>query len=110
METRDESKDHASAPPVASRGVATDREAYNIISDTVIGVNCRWRDNFIQAIFVVVFAAGGAAICGLMGRNQGYFKEGLMIGTVIGLIVGVVFTGAAIMIYRGIRHLMGRHD
>jgi len=110
MKSENKTSDHAAPPVVGPRGVTTHRGAYNLISDTVIGVNYRWRDNFIQAVFVLVFAISGAAVCGWMGRQQGNFKEGLMIGTVIGLIVGVVLTGVAIMIFRAIRHLMGRHD
>ena len=76
----------------------------------MIGLNLRWKDNFIQGIVVLVFAIAGAAVFGWYGREQGYFKQGLLFGGLIGLVAGLLLTGIFIMIYRGLRHLMGRHD
>ena len=57
-----------------------------------------------------LIAIAGAAVFGWYGREQGYFKQGLLFGGLIGLVAGLLLTGIFIMIYRGLRHLMGRHD
>jgi hypothetical protein len=86
----------------------TDRQAYNVVSDTVTGANLRLRDNLFQGVAVLVFA--------LIGVGVGYFLmpdnrlTGALLGLVGGLIVGVLASGTFLMIFRAVRHARGKHD
>ncbi|TVS07975.1 MAG: hypothetical protein EA424_29160 [Planctomycetaceae bacterium] len=85
----------------------TGREAYNVISDTVTGVNVRVSDNVFQAIAILVCLALGAGI------GAAAFQERVpaaLVGGFIGLVVGLFGSGIWLMCYRAIRHLRGRHD
>jgi hypothetical protein len=83
------------------------QETYNLITDTVTGPNVRLRDNLYQGLAVLVGAIVGAAI--------GYFQTtdrilGSMIGLIAGLMIGLLGSGLFLMIYRGVRHIRGKHD
>jgi hypothetical protein len=96
-------------PPTSS-----DMADYNIVSDTITGVNFRLKDNVLQAIFVfaaiVIGAIVGAILAALKpGWNLPWFG-GAMIGSFLGMIVGVFASGIFLMIYRAMRHLQGKHD
>ncbi|HEX8203721.1 MAG TPA: hypothetical protein VF590_24810 [Isosphaeraceae bacterium] len=89
----------------------TDRQVYNVITDTVAGPNVRLRDNLYQGLVIL--------ICVLIGAPIGYSRAsgtdlGAGIGTGLGIaggmIVGVLTSGTFLMLYRGIRHVRGRHD
>jgi len=86
----------------------TDRQAYNVVSDTVTGANLRPRDNLYQGLAVLGFA--------LIGLGVGYFVMpdnrlmGLLLGLAGGLIVGVILSGTFLMIFRAVRHARGKHD
>ncbi|MFM2095470.1 MAG: hypothetical protein RIS70_2594 [Planctomycetota bacterium] len=93
---------------------SADRAAYNIVSDTVVGVNVRGRDNLFQAIFILVSALLGAAIG---ARLKWFNKEwdapvlvGALAGLLAGLVIGLFASGIVLMVYRTIRHLQGKHD
>ncbi|MCU0716752.1 MAG: hypothetical protein MUD03_11560 [Pirellula sp.] len=45
-----------------SRSVDPDQAIYNVVVDTVTGVNARWSDNLFQAIFVFVSVVVVAAL------------------------------------------------
>ena len=85
------------------------REQYNIVSDTIVGVNVRWRDNLIQAGVILGCALVGAAIgWGRLEDEAAY--SGALLGGLAGLVAGTVLSGAALMIFRFARHLRGKHD
>jgi hypothetical protein len=85
----------------------TGRETYNVITDTVTGVNLRVSDNVFQAIVSLVCLALGATI-GAMGFQERV--PAALVGGFIGLVVGLFGSGIWLMCYRAIRHLRGRHD
>jgi hypothetical protein len=86
---------------------ATGRETYNVITDTVTGVNTRVSDNVFQAVAILVCLALGAGI------GAAAFEERIpaaLVGGFLGLLAGLFGSGIFLMIYRAIRHLRGRHD
>jgi hypothetical protein len=85
----------------------TGRETYNVITDTVTGVNLRVSDNVFQAIVSVVCLALGASI-GAIGFHDRV--PAALVGGFIGLVVGLFVSGIWLMCYRAMRHLRGRHD
>ena len=93
-----------------SSGVA----AYNIVSDTVTGVNVRKSDNKFQAIFITVTVAILASVGAILVILNTDWKipwyGGAMIGTLAGLIIGVILSGIYLMVYRAWRHLRGHHE
>lgn len=86
-------------PPVSSG-----REAYNVVSDTLGGVNLRRRDNLFQAAFIGVCLLIAVPLGGLRGMG------GALVGALGALVVGVIVSGAIIGVYRAVRHMRGRHD
>jgi hypothetical protein len=94
-------------PEPRPAGPMTDREAYNLVTDTVTGVNIRSRDNLAQAIAVLVCAPAGVLIGLALARDP---LIGGIAGGVGGAMAAIVLTGGFIMIRRGLRHLRGRHD
>jgi len=85
----------------------TDQETYNVVSDVGGGVNIRMKDNLFQALCIFV--------CIVLGIGVGYAVsarpiDGLMLGGVGGLFVGLFGSGIFLMLYRGIRHVKGKHD
>jgi hypothetical protein len=90
------------------------KEAYNVVSDTVTGVNLRVGDNALQAALIalsVVLGGGIGAVLALLNPtwNLPWFGGGLF-GGFGGLVLGTFASGTAIMIYRGMRHAQGKHD
>jgi hypothetical protein len=96
---------------------STEREAYNILSDTISGVNFRKSDNWFQFKVILVCsligiplgAIGGACLSDSGERLVGTLVGGLGLGFV-GVILGLFGSGIYLMIYRGVRHLKGKHD
>ena len=88
--------------------------AYNIVSDTVTGLNLRKSDNKFQVLFIIravlLFAALGAIVTAFNGQWNLPWFGGAVIGAFGGLIVGVLASGTVLMLYRGKRHLDGKHD
>jgi hypothetical protein len=94
-------------PPQQPPQNLTGRQAYNVVSDTVTGLNVRWKDNVFQAV--------GALVCGVIAFIVVLFISNNDLGVAIlagvgGLIVGVFVVGVFLMIYRGVKHLQGKHD
>jgi hypothetical protein len=87
----------------------TDREAYNTVSDTVTGVNFRWRDNLFQGVGILVFVLIGALV-GFILATPGYGLGVAAIGGFLGLVAGFFVTGIILMIYRAVQHARGKHD
>ena len=94
--------------------IGSGRAAYNVISDTVTGVNVRGSDNMFQAKFVaasvVLLAAVGSILALLITSWRLPWYGGAMIGAFAGLVIGVLVSGIILMIYRAKRHLRGEHD
>lgn len=84
-----------------------DREAYNIVTDTIAGPNVRLRDNLIQGISIFASLLVGAGIGALVTHDR---LAGALVGAFAGLVLGLLGSGMVLMIYRGVRHIQGRHD
>jgi hypothetical protein len=93
------------------------RQAYNIVSDTVVGMNIRKSDNVFQLKVILVCvlvgvplgAIAGALLAGSDNRLAGALGGGLGLGFA-GVILGLLGSGFYLMIYRAVRHLKGKHD
>jgi hypothetical protein len=96
------------SPQAQQPASMTGREQYNVISDTVVGINLRWRDNLVQGIIILVFVLVGAAIGYFMADEDARVQVAL-IGALGGLVAGALISGIGLMIYRGIQHMRGRH-
>ena len=103
-----ESPESTAEQPIDVEMVSTskDREAYNLVTDTIVGPNIRWKDNLFQAVAIFVCTLLGALIAFLIWRGPGEAIAGAFCGLVFGLFTSGIF----LMIYRAIRHLSGRHD
>jgi hypothetical protein len=88
--------------------------AYNVVTDTVTGVNVRWTDNRFQAMFVfismVVTALLGALLAALSSRWNLPWYGGALIGSFAGLVIGIFGSGIFLMFYRAARHIKGKHE
>ncbi len=87
---------------------------YNVVTDTLTGVNVRWSDNKFQALFVfysvVATALLGALIATLNSHWNLPWYGGALIGSFAGLIVGILGSGVFLMFYRFVQHIKGKHD
>lgn len=94
--------------------VSDSRAAYNLVSDTLTGVNFRGSDNWFQAKcvvgFILGFASVGTTLAVLNASWELPWQGGAMIGGFVGLLVGFLVSGIILMIYRAGRHIKGRHD
>jgi len=79
------------------------KETYNVVSDTLVGINVRKKDNIIQGLIILVTVIIGLVI----GQTYGGF---LMLGGLGGLIIGFLVSGIFLMIYRAVKHASGDHD
>ncbi len=89
------------------------RDVYNIVSDTVVGLNVRKSDNIFQAKFIgvtvlLLATIGGASAALNPGWNLPWFG-GALIGAFAGLIIGLFASGIFLMIYRAVKHVKGDH-
>ena len=104
----------SSLESTSPENVSTGKAAYNVVTDTVTGVNLRGNDNKFQAKFiaasVVVLTLIGAVLGLLKPRWQLQWYGGAMLGAFAGLIFGVLASGIFLMIYRAARHAKGKHD
>lgn len=99
---------------IQPKDVPSERAAYNIISDTIIGVNARKGDNAFQAKVtfgsVLLFATVGiASVLLKQDWNLPWFA-GALVGAFVGLVFGILASGIILMIYRTMRHIQGKHD
>ncbi len=94
--------------------VSTGHTVYNVVTDTVTGLNVRWSDNRFQAIFVffsvVIASLLGAIFAALNSRWNLPWYGGALIGSFGGLVLGILGSGTFLMLYRAARHLKGKHD
>ena len=90
------------SPPPQEHAAPGDQ--YRIVTDLVAGPNLRWRDNVFQAAFIALSVATSVAVGAVLGG-----VEGAGIGGMAGLIGGLLVSGAALGIYRAVRHARGDH-
>lgn len=94
--------------------LSSSKAAYNVVTDTVGGVNLRKKDNQLQALFVMsatlAFAAIGAVLTACIPRWELPVYAGALIGGIGGMVIGTFSSGIYLMIYRAIRHAKGKHD
>lgn len=106
--------DEHSEPDSPAARLSPVHEAYNIVSDTVSGVNVRWNDNWFQAKFiawsVLFFVVAGGLLAAFNRQWELPWYGGALIGILPGLIFGVFASGIYLMIYRALQHLRGKHD
>ena len=115
----------------------TSKEAYSIVSDTVVGINARKSDNLLQvkitiitiiigAIIGVIFDGNTEASEQLPSHLQHLVKEpvlkvalgvvglenhtGLVAGAIAGLILGFLGSGFYLMVFRAVKHASGDHE
>ena len=95
-------------PPVETpKQPLTERQAYNLVTDTIGGPNLRLKDNLYQGLAMLVCLLLGAGI-GFLAMTDGLI--GALVGGFIGLLVGVFASGFFLMIYRAVKHARGQHD
>jgi len=91
--------------PPADRGKPAPkpgRKADNTkVIDTITGPNLRVSDNLIQAVAIGVFLLLGVAGGAIYDASQ---PAAWIIGGLIGTVVGLIGSGAAIGVYRLFRH------
>jgi hypothetical protein len=85
----------------------TNRQAYNLVTDTVGGPNVRLKDNLCQGLAILICLFLGAGI-GFLAISDGLM--GVLLGGFIGLLVGLFGSGIFLMILRAVKHARGRHD
>jgi hypothetical protein len=94
--------------------VSSGRASYNVVTDTVTGVNVRWSDNKFQAIFVfvsvILASLVGAILTALNAHWDLPWFGGALIGSFAGLVIGIFASGIFLMFYRAARHIKGKHD
>ena len=85
----------------------TNRETYNLVTDTMTGPNLWLKDNVIQGVVIVACVLLGAEIGALVVED---WRPGVLVGAFIGLVVGTLGSGMFLMVYRAVRHIRGQHD
>jgi hypothetical protein len=114
MNKPNSSGDTANEDESHTRSLAPAHAAYNIVTDTVTGVNVRWSDNKFQAIFVFVSillaSLTGAVLAALNARWNLPWYGGALIGSFAGLVIGIFASGTFLMFYRAVMHVNGKHD
>ncbi len=102
------------SPPPQVTGISEGKAVYNAVSDTVIGVNVRKSDNKFQAFFILwsilISSVLGGILVPLVPGWSAPWYGGVFAGAIIGLLAGFFASGIYLMIYRGARHLQGKHD
>ena len=94
--------------------VSTERATYNVVSDTITGINIRKDDNKLQAIIILVSVLLFATITALVALISPSWNlpwyGGAVLGAFAGLVIGFFTSGLFLMIYRALRHMQGKHD
>lgn len=120
------SNPYAAVPPAAGGAPAqntgqaannTSHHQLNIVTDTVIGPNVRKSDNLFQIYvilgFLAIFTPIGAYLASSSASpdsKSAAMAMGALAGGLAALIVGVISSGAILMVYRLVQHLRGKHD
>jgi len=96
------------------KGISEARATYNLVSDTLVGVNVRRSDNLFQlnciGLSMLALAAVGAGLAAFNGQWELPWYGGALIGAFAGLICGTFASGIFLMVYRAMRHMRGEHD
>jgi hypothetical protein len=96
------------------KDISPEHAAYNVVADTVVGLNVRKSDNKFQAIFIVVSillsAAVGAVVVALNGQWEMPWYAGALAGAFAGLVIGFFASGIVLMVFRAVRHMQGKHE
>jgi uncharacterized membrane protein YedE/YeeE len=85
----------------------TNRQTYNMVTDTVTGPNVRLKDNLLQGLVIFVCLVLGAVIGAIVVADH---VPGALVGGFIGVLVGLFGSGIFLMIFRAARHARGKHD
>lgn len=93
--------------PIEGRQVFTRRQVYNLFTDIVGGLNVRLKDNLFQGLAILICLLLGAGIGFLAAFDRGF---GALLGGSIGLVAGLLGSGLFLMIYRAVKHALGKHD
>lgn len=92
----------------------TGRRAYDLVADTVAGLNIRGSDNAFQALSVALSSLMLALMAAIIFRVNPSFQVpwygGAIMGAFAGLILGTFGSGIFLMAYRAVRHMSGHHD
>jgi hypothetical protein len=91
---------------VPTNPVCSGMEVYNIVTDTVTGINVRWKDNIIQFAVIVACVPIGALVGAFAVQD---WRPGVIIGGFVGLLVGFFGSGIFLMVYRFVRHMRNDH-
>ena len=93
------------------------RDAYNIVADTVVGMNVRKSDNLFQLKVILVCVLAGCplgAVAGALLADPGNRLPSALGGALglgfAGVVLGLFGSGIYLMIYRAVRHVRGQHD
>lgn len=98
----------AKPPKEPAKPSLTERQAYNLVSDTVTGANVRLKDNLYQGLAILVCLALGAGIGSFLVHSDRLM--GALLGGFAGVLVGLFGSGLFLMIYRAIKHAWNQHD
>ena len=85
----------------------TERDIYNVVTDTIVGPNVRPKDNLYQGLAILAGLFLGAGIGAISTRDLAF---GAMVGGFVGTAAGLFGSGIFLMIYRAVRHSRGKHD
>lgn len=100
--------------PASSQEVSSGRATYNIVTDTIFGVNTRKSDNAFQAKVtfgsVLFFASVGITLALLNPNWEVPWFAGAFVGAFVGLVVGIFASGIILMVFRLMQHMRGKHD
>lgn len=95
----------------------TGQDAYNIVSDTVVGINLRKADNWFQLKVLLVSLAIGVPLGAVIGASLvdpaervGSALAGALVLGFLSVVLSVFGSGIYLMIYRAVRHWKGKHD
>ncbi len=114
--SRDERKwkKDASSDTSPAMNTSSGQYVYNFISDTIAGLNMRKSDNLFQATFilfaVLVSTALGSVFALLKEEWELPWFGGALIGAFAGLVIGFFASGMILMVYRAVRHMLGKHE
>ena len=88
--------------------------AYNVVTDTVTGLNLRGGGNKFQAKFTAISMALGAVVGVLAAFHYARWNlpsfGAALAGGFLGMLNGIFFSGIFLMVFRGLRSMRGKHN
>jgi hypothetical protein len=105
-----EQKPPVQPPPIPPppKQPLTNRDEFNLITDTVAGPNVRLKDNLYQGLAILVCLVLGASVGLFIPAEERGMAVG--IGAFVGLFIGLIGSGIFLMVYRAVKHARGQHD